>query len=156
MSSPTIGRTQADFDIVNAALAIVTRHEGFRQFPYADAKNTIAIGYGTNLNTRGISTSEALLLARSDVTKSLDFFRTQQWWKCLNAARQCVILDMAYAIGNRGLLEFNRMFDDISRMDFVSAAAEILRSEFANQDHARAVEDAAIMRTGTLEVKADE
>jgi lysozyme len=151
-SPPTI--VTADF--FTAALELITRHEGFRQFPYPDAKNTIAIGYGTNLTDRGITTTEALLFVRSDITKSVVRLSTQSWWKCLNTARQCAILDIAYAVGDDGLLEFHRMIDDIGRMDFISAAAEIMHSKFAQEDKARAAEDAQIMWHGAFKGVANE
>jgi len=143
-------------DIVNAALAVVQRHEGFSQFPYLDSVGNTTIGYGTNLTVRGITKLEASLIARSEITKLVDRLSTLSWWNCLNTPRSCVILDIAYAVGFEGLLEFRRMIDDISRMDFISAATEILMSKFAKQDRSRAREDALIMHDGSLKEATSE
>jgi lysozyme len=136
-------------DPVESALALIKRHEGFSPFPYQDLKNCISIGYGTNLTRRGITMAEAALLARSDVTQLLDSLAERSWFSVLNTPRQCVVIDIAYAVGMLGLLQFRRMIRALKEGDCRAAADEILRSVFALQDPARAHEDADIMVRGS-------
>jgi lysozyme len=138
----------AERDPVSIANELIERHEGYSQFPKADSHNTVQIGYGTNLSRRGLSEFEAAFLLAQDVSHIMGRLEQEDWWAHLAAARQAVLIDMAYNLGVTGLFEFKHMLADIAAGRYELAADAMLSSEWASQVGARAEENARIMRTG--------
>lgn len=66
----------------NQALELLQEHEGFRQFPYLDSLGIQTIGYGRNLESRGISEPEASYLLSNDIPSnySMDTFLVESVW----------------------------------------------------------------------------
>jgi len=131
--------------------SLLTTHESYRQFPYADSTGHLTIGIGRNLSDRGISTTEALALLDDDI-----FYFTSKlanvlpYFSELSDNRQIVLVDMCFNLGVNGLLEFHKMLDAIEARDWEKAAFEILNSKAAHQDVNRYEQLAYIMKTGNL------
>ena len=139
-----------DTQIVINALQLIKRHEGFSEFPVPDSKNTVSIGYGSNLSLRGITKTEAELLAHRDVMDDHVELLKHPWYVKLNTARPIAILDVAYATGLGGLLGFHDMIAALLADEYDAAASDLLRSEFARVDRMRALEDARILWEGVI------
>lgn len=133
------------------AKILIAKHEDYRQFPYSDTTNHLTIGYGHNLDARGMSQSIANATLDEDINywiaelnKKLPFF------EMLNASRQAVLIDMAHNLGINGLLEFTDMLHAIEKNDFNSAAQAMMDSKWATQVGRRAFADMFIMKNGDM------
>jgi len=131
-----------------SAMDDVLRHEGFRAYPYVDTQGHLTVGHGINLDA-GITQEESLLivgrrleLIEKDLAKRLSFFSE------LTPARQDVLINMAYNLGIKGLLNFARTLNHIKAGDYDAAAKGMLDSLWARQVKGRAIELADKMRRG--------
>jgi len=130
----------------------IERHEGIRLKPYLDTATPprLTIGYGRNLDDRGISLDEADYMLANDIDKVERELDTIDEYAALNCIRQTVIANMAYNLGFSGLMQFRHMWKHLARHDYPGAAKEMLDSKWARQVGNRAIELAKIMRTGEV------
>lgn len=120
---------------------IIKKHEGLRLKPYRCTANKLTIGYGRNLDDRGITEEEADRLLHNDILLcSIQLDRDLPWWKHHPENVQIVIMDMCYNLGINGLLEFKRTLGYIRDQKYSVAAVEMLKSKWAQQVGARAKE----------------
>ena len=128
---------------------LLIKHEGLRLKPYTDTVGKLTIGVGHNLTDNGITEDEALFL----LTNDLDRCRCQlnqdlPWWRDLNEARQAVVLSLCFNMGIRTLQGFVNTLGFMRNGQYDKAADNLLKSKWAEQVGQRAVELAAMMRTG--------
>ncbi|WP_419663254.1 lysozyme [Desulfosarcina variabilis str. Montpellier] len=121
------------------------RHEGLRLRPYKCSAGKITIGVGRNIEDRGITEAEAMVMlkndiagARADVDSLLDEFGIRKWE--LNQARLDALTNMAFNLGRKRLSGFKKMIAAIKDRNFDLAAAEMLNSKYARDVGQRAVE----------------
>lgn len=133
---------------------LLVKHEGLNLFPYFDTTQHVTIGVGRNLTSRGISTEEAYALLDDDInyfantlTQELPFFSD------LSLARQLALIDMCFNLGIKNFLEFTHMIDALKAGYYIVAAEDMLSSEWAKQVGQRAIDLAAIIKTGNIEAK---
>lgn len=130
-------------------IQMLEKHEGCELTAYRDTVGKLTIGIGRNLDDKGISRGEALMMLSNDigeVEQALE--KNIPWWARLNDTRQRVLADMAFNMGINGLLKFRKMMAALDREDYETAAAEMLGSVWAGQVKGRAVRLANMMRTG--------
>ena len=86
--------------------------EGFVPHVYQDGLSFWTIGIGRLIDKRrggGITHDEALYLLGNDVARiTHDLLRRFRWFDGLDAARQAVLVGMAFQMGVQGLLGFQR------------------------------------------------
>ena len=128
--------------------AMIMRHEGFKSKIYLDHLGHRTIGYGTNLEV-GLTEQQAkaLLLIHlaqieTELIEALDFYDD------IDAARQDVLLNMAYQMGIAGVQKFKQMIVAVRAQDWDRAALEMLDSLWANQTPSRADELSRMMQRG--------
>lgn len=114
--------------------------EGFKSKVYTCTSGKQTIGYGRNLEDRGITLAEANFLLKNDikqVTRALD--NRYGWFHVLNEARQYVCINMVFNLGMTGFDSFQKMHAAILLGEFEIAAKEMLDSKWALQvgDRAR-------------------
>lgn len=126
------------------------KEEGLRLKPYTDTGGRLSIGVGRNLTDVGISQDEAMLLLDHDIEKTISLLtvRGAPWFTGLDQVRQQVCCDMAFNLGIAGFFGFTKMIRAIGNGDFVTAAQEMLSSQWAGQVGARADVLAAMMESG--------
>lgn len=127
------------------------RHEGLRLKPYRCSEGYLTIGYGRNLETRGITEDEAeemLLNDLSDVEQALDRHALLHGH---NDARQAVMLNMGFQLGINGLLGFINFIEAYRRHEYELAAKEMLDSLWVKQTPSRAKELSEQMLTGEFQ-----
>jgi len=125
------------------------RDEGVRRFPYADAKGKTTIGVGRNLTDKGLSDAEVQLLLGNDIVETSDALNAAfPWFASLDAARQGVLINMAFNMGMEGLGGFRNFLAACMRHDWETAADEMAKSEWAKQVGDRATRLEQQMRTG--------
>lgn len=138
----------ADYMNRNLLLQQLQRHEGLRLKPYRDAVGKLTIGYGRNLEDRGISEDEAGFMLDNDIDQVVAELERLPLYLGLDSVRQTVLANMAFNMGVPTLLEFRRMLGALAEKDWDRAADEMLDSKWARQVGSRAVELSELMRRG--------
>lgn len=133
---------------------LIRLHEGLRLFPYDDhtgnrIQGKVTIGYGRNLNDRGIDKNEAESMLQTDLEyliiqlpKRIHFFAQ------LDDVRQAVLFDIGYNIGVNGLLGFDNMLSDMMVFDFDDASDELLDSKLCKEEPEREANLIQMLKTG--------
>ena len=146
------------------AAQLIRGHEGLRLTAYDDGtgqpivpgyavRGHVSIGYGRNLEGRGISAAEADGLFLNDLAYAEEVARAfagEPVWQELNDARKVAIMDMAHQLGPGGLGDFKRLREALACGNWIAAEAEVLDSLYARQTPSRAARVAEIMLTGKL------
>ena len=128
----------------------IKRDEDLRLKPYRDTTGHLTIGYGRNLETRGITLTEAEAMLTTDINEhEAALRRALPWTDALSECRRAVLVNMAINMGLGGLLGFRKMLAALEAGDYVTAAAEMLDSTWATQVKGRAPRLAEQMATDT-------
>lgn len=127
-------------------IASINEHEGLSLKPYQDSRGVWTIGYGTNITQ--ISLHEAEMLRDSRLTEAHEAASEYDWWLNLTNARQRVVVEMIYQLGQHGFDGFVKMQGALSRGDYEHAAYEMLDSQWRKQVPERARILAGRMRRG--------
>ncbi len=128
---------------------LLYKEEDYKQFPYRDSNGILTIGIGRNLQTKGINKWESQYLLANDIQESYGELQQHiSWFKDLDEARQCVLIDMTFNMGIEKLLQFKITLDLIAKGQYAQAATEMLNSKWHTDVGNRAERLAQIMRTG--------
>jgi lysozyme len=142
--------TTEDLDILEDAKNQIKADEGLVLHPYKDSVGITTIGYGRNLEAKGLSESEAEYLFHNDYQEALkdaQRFCTGSW-EHMNAARQGAIINMAFNLGYPRLSKFIRLRIALLSKDYSKAAFSMEGSLWYLQVGNRAKRLAKIMREG--------
>jgi len=124
------------------------RDEGFRSFPYKCIAGKLTIGYGRNIQDKGISLPEAEFLLHSDILECYrDLQETFPNFDTYPENVQRVLTNMRFQLGHSGLLRFKRMIQAIKKQDWLLAAEEMMDSRWYRQTTNRANRLIQLMRT---------
>lgn len=125
------------------------RHEGIRLRPYRDARGRLAIGVGRALEDVGLTRSEAVTLLAGDVQRvKTELEKRLPFFNNLDAVRQRVLIDIAFASGTMALLKLRPLLTALHAGDWDWAANEIRDAQWAAVVPARIIELAEMMRSG--------
>lgn len=123
--------------------------EGFSGTAYRDTAGILTVGYGRNLDIRGITRDEAEFLLENDATRvAAEVEERIPWVYQMDGVRKLVILNMAFNLGIGGLLKFQKMLSAAKAGDYVVAARQMQQSKWYRQVGARAARLVSRMRTG--------
>lgn len=111
----------------------IESHEGLRLFPYKDSMDKLTIGFGRNLQDRGISREEAIYLMQNDIEESRMELRHYDWFNKLDKVRQEVLVELHFNIGLTRLLKFKMMIGHLIARNYAKAADELLDSAWSKQ-----------------------
>ena len=123
-------------------------HEGLKLKPYRCTAGKLTIGVGRNLDDKGISHDEAMLLLRNDIEEVTRQLERYSWYVALGPTRRKVLIDMAFNLGIGGLLGFQKMIEALERGDYERAADEMVNSRWYKQVGKRGRRLERMMRTG--------
>lgn len=128
------------------AKQMLKRHEGLRLTVYQCTAGKKTIGYGRNLEDRGITEAEAETMLDNDIQSieqglvaSFDFY------KDLDDMRKAVLIDLGFNLGMAGLKGFKKMLKALEQGDYPEAAIQLLDSRYARQVTNRAMELARLL-----------
>lgn len=128
------------------------RHEGLRLKPYRCTAGKLSLGYGRNLEDKGISEHEAELMLSSDIHEVQDeLTKLLPVYSKLNPARKDALTNMGFNLGVTGLLKFKKMISALEAGDYNLAAEEMLDSRWASQVGQRSKDLAEQVRTGNYQ-----
>lgn len=142
--------TTEDLDILEDAKNQIKADEGLVLHPYKDSVGITTIGYGRNLEAKGLSESEAEYLFHNDYQEALrDAQRfCEGAWDHMNAARKGAIINMAFNLGYTRLCKFIRLRIALLTKDYAKAAFSMEASKWYLQVGKRAKRLVLIMREG--------
>jgi len=128
----------------------VKEAEGLRLKPYRCPAGKLTIGYGRNLEDRGITEAEAEHLLENDLDAARwEVQKRVPGFADLSLERRNVLVEMAFNLGIGGVMRFTGMLAAIRLGDYETAAVEMLDSKWAKQVGRRARMLATIMETGS-------
>lgn len=126
--------------------------EGYRAFVYKDSEGYDTVGIGflvDHRRGRGLSMEECLVILDMRVMRLYNEISDKlPWFKKLSDGRQRALINMAYQMGVKGVLNFKNMISALRSGDYVIAEIEALDSKWAKQTPARAKRIAAMLRMG--------
>lgn len=126
---------------------MVMAQEGLRLKPYTDSLGNWTIGVGRNLDEKGVSEDEAMMLLNNDLADAIDDVRhVCSVYDELSEPRKQVLVSMAFNMGRTRLEGFVRFLGAIHRGDWDDAADEMLDSQWAKEVGARATTLSRMMR----------
>jgi len=129
----------------------IKRHEGFRSKMYLDSASIPTIGWGRNIRDVGISQSEADILLNNDIVNATaELYQFLPWTQQLDDVRKAVLVELNFNMGIEKLLQFKKMLADLQAKDYLSAASEMLNSEWAREVGNRAHDLSYIMEKGSF------
>ncbi|KKL99297.1 hypothetical protein LCGC14_1815790 [marine sediment metagenome] len=117
-------------------------------FPYEDSVGLITIGWGRNLDGKGLSLKECQLLFDNDLQDVFRDCATLPFWDHIDGVRQMVVMDMVFNLGLTRFLKFKNLNRALTIQDYVRAAHEMLDSKWYRQVGRRAEKLRQIMLTG--------
>lgn len=124
-------------------------HEGNRRYPYRCTAGKLTIGIGFNLDDVGLYPEEIDFILQNRIRLTEEAVeRSFPWYHELDEVRQAVILDMAYNMGMRTLLQFKRTLKSVKDGEYERASKEMLESKWARQVGARSKRLSKMMETG--------
>lgn len=132
------------------ALTLLKTHEGYRQYPYKDSLGIVTIGYGRNLESRGLSEPEASYLLEQDIKEAEDYLDSYDYYWSLSGERKAVLIDMMVNMGPTRLSGFKRMHDALTHSDYERASIEMLDSKWATQVGNRALTLSDVMQSNKI------
>jgi lysozyme len=140
---------------------LLRQHEGFEAKVYLDTTGNITIGYGRNLQANpltlaewdvvlpsGISTKQADKLMQNEITYTIRWLSSFDWWNNLSSNRQIAMVDMGYNLGPGRFAKFTSMLRALENSDYSAAAAAMKESLWFDQVGSRAVDDIDLMIKG--------
>jgi lysozyme len=133
-------------DAIELAVESIKRHEGFMAFAYQCPANKTSIGFGRNIQEKGITLGEAEHLLENDIAECVQDLSTRSYWGTLSSTQQAGLIDLRFNLGAKGYSSFKQMEIALDMGDYTEAAYQILHSKYHDQVGKRA-EDVAKMVT---------
>lgn len=135
----------------HATINQIKQHEGLKLKPYKCTAGKLTIGYGRNLEDKGINKSEAEEMLLRDICEVEERLFDAGLLDSQNDARKAVLINMAFQLGFNGLLGFKNMLEAVRRHEYELAGKEMLNSRWAMQTPTRAKELYDQMVTGEFQ-----
>jgi len=130
------------------ATELLKIHEGYMQKVYRCSSGVLTVGYGRNLEARGLTEAEAEFLLKNDIAEADTWLNENlEYYKQLSTARKSALIDMYVNLGPSGLLGFKKMHKALANKDYEKASVEMLDSRWAKQVGNRSVELSQIIKT---------
>jgi len=114
--------------------AQLLRHEGMRLKPYMCPSGKLTIGIGRNLDDKGITRDEALLLLDNDIAECVADLRSIfPKFHTYSVERQTALCDLRFNLGASGFRQFRKMIRAVHDEDWQKAATETVASKWYYQ-----------------------
>lgn len=125
---------------------LIKSNEGLSLNVYKCPAGKDTVGYGRNLEDKGITQDEAEMLLSNDIEWITTCLTAHGLIDKFNKPQESVLYDMAYQMGISGLLKFKKMLQAMKDDDFNQASHELLDSKYARQTPNRAQRNAELLR----------
>jgi lysozyme len=139
-------------DVISLSKDSLKRHEGEkkkgnRHVVYKCSANKSTIGWGRNLDDRGLSEKEAEYLLENDIVECIQDLATFSYWNKLSIHQQAALIDLRFNLGGDGYRTFKMMGKALEIGDYAEAAYQVLHSTYHDQVGKRAEDVAAWLTT---------
>lgn len=135
----------------NTIRAALMADEGLRLKVYQDTLGIPTIGCGRNLQDRGITKGEAMVMLDNDIAECVnDLSASFAWFSALDEVRQHVLVNMRFQLGPSRFRTFKKLLAAMERKDYGAAADSMKFSVWADQVPNRANRLIEEMRTGVV------
>lgn len=135
------------FSHIALAMQMARENENLTFTPYHDTVGKLTIGFGRNLEDKGISHSESELLLANDVTVTHAMLLSEfGFYKSLSEVRQAVLMDMLHNMGMGGLKKFKKMLHACRVGDWDEAGRQMQDSQYWKQVGVRAKRNYLMLR----------
>ena len=126
------------------------KDEGFSRTMYYDTVGVPTIGYGRNLQHRGLVKDEPEILLHNDFLDAVDGLirNVGDWILGLDSVRLGALVNMSFQLGPRGVSRFVNMLSSVRRGDWIGAYQHALDSNWYRQTPNRARRVAHQLKTG--------
>src|SRR6185503_15017237 len=114
----------------------IEKHEGSEQFAYTDSLGYISAGIGRCLDRRkgkGLTREEQLYLLSNDIDSCRAELDPFVWYQQLDDVRKCVMIELCFNMGIRGVLGFRKMIEALKSKNYDTAVIELKDSKWATQ-----------------------
>lgn len=160
---------------IDLCAKLIKDFEGFSNIIYKDTKGIDTIGYGRNLQTYPLTDVEkskcflngnneiwmpeelALEFLINEIENIIKKIENKDYFKNLDTARKCVIVDMIYNMGLNTFNKYKNFQSALKNNDYEKACYEMEngsgeggKSKWYLQTKKRAIKDIEIMRTGDV------
>lgn len=110
---------------------LIKGHEGLMTRPYHCSAGKVTIGWGRNLEDKGISLNEAEYLLANDISEvRAQLTANLSWFQVLHEVRQAALVDLCFNLGWPGLSGFRKFLGAMGRGDYAKAGAELVDSRW--------------------------
>lgn len=134
--------------MIKELTAHLTEFEGLRLKPYHCTSGKLTIGIGRNLDDRGISEDEAMVLLANDIKiVQEELLERWPWINELPPRAQMVMMDLGFNMGVPAISNFQNMLRDLQDGNWEGAAINLLDSRYAQQVGRRAIYNAHLLET---------
>jgi len=117
-------------DVISLAKQSIKQHEGEMLKAYKCTANKTSIGYGRNLDDKGISLREAEYLLDNDIVECIQDLATFSYWNNLSEYQQAALIDFRYNVGAGTYRKFKMMGKALEMGDYTEAAFQLLHSKY--------------------------
>lgn len=115
-------------------MKLIKKHEGYEQFPYKDSVGKLTIGYGRNLEDKGITKKEAEFLLENDIYNAIfDLMDIFKDFYSYPDNVKLALIDMMFNLGKTRFLTFKKMIAAIKNKDWSKASYEAQSSKWCRQ-----------------------
>jgi len=122
--------------------------EGFRSLVYQCSAGANTIGFGRNLDAKGVGKEEAIILLNNDIEDAFRYLKHKEFWRNLTPIQKTVLADMYYNLGSSGLSKFVKMHQALTIGDYEEASVQMLDSKYAQQLPGRSARNAILIQEG--------
>jgi lysozyme len=125
------------------------KHEGVVLHAYEDHLGYLTIGVGRLIDKRrggGLTRDEAMFLLDRDISRVVNDLRKEPGFTEFPPTVKEALVNMAFQMGHRGVMNFRKMWTALREHDYERAADEALDSRWAEQTPSRANEVAEMIR----------
>ena len=130
-------------DAIDLARASIKSDEGLRLKLYRCTANKLSIGYGRNIEDRGISQIEADNMLENDIADCVKDLGSFSFWHYLSDKQQAALINMRFQLGPTGFRAFKKMIKALEIRDWTEAHYQALDSDWHKQTPERAERVAA-------------
>ena len=127
--------------LMNESAEQVKQDEGLKLKPYKCTAGKLTIGYGRNIEDKGITKQEAEIFLKNDIqecVEDLEEIFTQAGFKTLPFNIQKVLINMRYQLGGAGLRGFKNMLRACRDRQWQAMARQMQASKWYQQTTNRA------------------
>lgn len=130
----------------NIATEMLKMHEGLRLKPYRCTGGRLTIGYGRNIEDRGISIWEAEYLLKEDIKLSETYLKNIfPKFYSFSDNRKAALIDMIFNLGVLRFKAFTNMIKAINQDDWEAAGVHALDSLWSKQVGERSFRIASLL-----------